>query len=237
MKDYALFYFLEVHWTGNYDLVYYANSVHGALGRVLTLVIVINVLYPMKVMQKLGTSLRPFTSACLVIGIFYSFKEYYLRKHFKRLLKVRLKKKLAKMEEWSHILSELCNYQPLTKSSMHEDDVCVMDNEGGEIALNPINRVDESGVSGLETSSSQLHQCFSSDQKVTIPANKSRFSCNIFSRNSNSSYYGTDGKPQVSDGGNTFQFDEEKRENGDYFNFWRQLRVLKRGHLRVCGRY
>ena len=89
-QDYAVFYTLEVAWTGHYDAVYYAYSLHGVLGHVLALVITINLLAPMHVLQTLG-SLHAFTSACLVVSLCYTVKEFYLRRPHKPLLNVRLK--------------------------------------------------------------------------------------------------------------------------------------------------
>jgi hypothetical protein len=106
MQDYAVFYALEVTWVGHYDVVYYAYSLHGVLGHVISLVIVINLLSHMQVIQKLG-SLHAFTTACLVVCLCYAMKEFYLRKHHKSLLQVRLKHKLTQMEEWTQILSKL----------------------------------------------------------------------------------------------------------------------------------
>jgi hypothetical protein len=120
--DYSFFYTLEVSWTGHYDVVYYAYSLHGVLGHVLSLVITINLLSPMAVIQKIG-SLHTFTTSCLVVSLCYSVKEFYLRRHHKNLLKVRLKQKLAQMEEWSQILSKLGVSHTTTDEDDEYDDV------------------------------------------------------------------------------------------------------------------
>ena len=227
---------LEVLWTGHYDIVYYAYSIHGALGHILSLIIAINVLAPMQVLQKVG-SLHSFTSTCIIISVCYSFKEFYLRRHLKHLLNIRLKKKLAKMEEWSHILSKLGLHQPLSEDQDVDEDIAVDDNEGSEVAFNPISSGGELKMSTSESNSKQLHHRFFSSEGINSPRGKGSgcISCCCLTH-SNCNRPGTNENTLTSDETDTFQCDEERQESKAQLSFWRQLEVLKKGHLHVSAR-
>ena len=251
---------LEVAWTGHYDVVYYAYSLHGVLGHVVSLVVIINLLAPMKVLQQLG-SLHAFTTACLVAGLCYALKEFYLRRHHKQLLTVRLKGKLARMEEWSSILSMLGLSNVVAEEEEDDDDdEDALDSNGREdngshlscgsnnITNNPMLQGDSSaqhfyvqssrdGGSGEEANHSHSrgsgcgHCCFDGRSLCT---------CCLLPRGSGGATQGHPGGSHntiTSDEADTSsQFDEEKLEKKTHLSFWRQLDELRHGHLNVSAR-
>lgn len=205
----------------------------------MSLLIMINLLESMHVLQKLG-SLHTFTTSCLVVALCHSLKELYLRRHHKSLLKVRLKQKLAQMEDWALILSSLelstgdegngpiTVFNPVLQHGLPPP----VSFTSGSSPLGDGLELEQGLGVGHSISPSQAPRSLYKEESIGHEedrGNVSFFCCNGVSSDDTSE--GAPTVPTEDTAENVWELDKEDR------SFWTQLQAIKNGHLKLSSRY
>mmetsp|Transcript_4720 Transcript_4720/g.7177 ORF Transcript_4720/g.7177 Transcript_4720/m.7177 type:complete len:604 (+) Transcript_4720:176-1987(+) len=209
IADHLFLFLFESLWIGSYEVVYYMYSVHGPLGRLLTVAIIVNFFSGMKVLSTVS-NIRPVVTTLIVLVILYTVKEYFIRKNYTRLLELRLKSRLTEIELWTNILSIIACRQSI-HGEVGSDGEDSLGGETGEVVLSPMH------VGGGRPERRPSGKALSVVNKV--------------------SDFFTDMAKQQDTGMDEVEIEEWEME-GDAAHssgrtFWRRVRTLRTGSLKV----
>jgi hypothetical protein len=113
--DHLLFvYVIDVIFVYRFDIAYVLRAFHGPFGMILGLFFAISPISPFGSFRAISgfRDLRRYINAAILILFLICLKDFYVRKHYIKILEERFADKLFQIETWNIILNELASKKP-----------------------------------------------------------------------------------------------------------------------------
>mmetsp|Transcript_8346 Transcript_8346/g.8320 ORF Transcript_8346/g.8320 Transcript_8346/m.8320 type:complete len:893 (+) Transcript_8346:234-2912(+) len=119
--DHLFFVFVvDKVFSKQYNVAYMMKGLHGPLGLLATLLIVSSSLNRMLELKENFAEWRNYVSAMITVLVFVCIKNWFIRKHYTKLLNDKFSDRVFQLQTWRILLSELATTKPpKVKNSVH----------------------------------------------------------------------------------------------------------------------